>query len=91
MAKIKTVAMDDEIMQFASDVATSIRQIKGGEGNRTTPAMIIARRGRPLGSVKVSSKVQTAIRLDPEVLARWRASGPGWQTRAAQLLAANAP
>jgi len=36
------------------------------------------RRGRPTGS---NNKEQVAIRFDPEVLAAFRAAGPGWQTR----------
>lgn len=36
------------------------------------------KRGRPAGS---GTKEQVAIRLDREVLAAFRASGPGWQTR----------
>jgi uncharacterized protein (DUF4415 family) len=43
------------------------------------------------GKGKKPAKVQTAFRLDPDVLAQWRASGPGWQTRAAAVLAAHAP
>lgn len=35
------------------------------------------RRGRPPGSSKVSS----TIRFDGDVLAAFRAGGPGWQTR----------
>ena len=35
------------------------------------------RRGRPVGSRKES----TTIRFDGDVLAAFRASGPGWQTR----------
>lgn len=35
------------------------------------------KRGRPVGS----SKEQVAIRFDNEVLAAFRAAGPGWQTR----------
>jgi uncharacterized protein (DUF4415 family) len=38
----------------------------------------IKRRGRPLGS---GSKEQVAIRFDNDVLAAFRAAGPGWQTR----------
>ena len=48
-------------------------------------------RGRPIGSVKDQHKVPTTLRLDEDVLQRWRASGKGWQTRAAELLAAHAP
>lgn len=36
------------------------------------------RRGRPAGS---GNKTQTTIRLSNEVLAFFRATGPGWQTR----------
>ena len=35
-------------------------------------------RGRPKGS---STKEQVAIRIDRDVLAAFRAGGPGWQTR----------
>lgn len=37
-----------------------------------------AKRGRPAGS---GTKEQVAIRLDRDVLAAFRASGAGWQTR----------
>ena len=37
-----------------------------------------ARRGRPLGS---GSKVQITLRLDAELVAKFKASGDGWQTR----------
>jgi uncharacterized protein (DUF4415 family) len=50
-----------------------------------------ALRGRPVGSVKDQHKVPTTLRLDEDVLIRWRASGKGWQTRAADLLATHAP
>ena len=85
--------MDAEQAQFSGDVLESIRQAQRGEFARVhTPEAITARRaGRPVGSVKVSTKRPTTLRLDDEVLARWRASGKGWQTRAAQVLAANAP
>jgi uncharacterized protein (DUF4415 family) len=51
----------------------------------------VALRGRPVGSVKDQHKVPTTLRLDEDVLQRWRASGKGWQTRAADILAAHAP
>jgi uncharacterized protein (DUF4415 family) len=38
----------------------------------------LVRRGRPPGSGK---KTQTTVRISNEVLAFFRASGPGWQTR----------
>ena len=50
--------------------------------------LVKPRIGRPLSA---APKLATTLRLDPETLARWRASGKGWQTRAAQLLDKNAP
>ena len=43
----------------------------------------IKRAGRP---VAADPRRQVTIRLPESVLAAWRASGPGWQTRMAQLL-----
>lgn len=48
----------------------------------------LVKRGRPVSAVH---KAPVTLRLDPEVLAQWRASGKGWQTRAAALLAERAP
>ena len=38
----------------------------------------LVRRGRPLGS---GSKTQVTLRLDVEVVQKFRATGDGWQTR----------
>lgn len=43
------------------------------------------------GAQKAPLKRVTTLRVDADVLERWRASGKGWQTRAAALLAAKAP
>ena len=32
--------------------------------------------------------IQIALRIPPDVLARWKATGPGWQTRMVQRLSA---
>lgn len=45
---------------------------------RAGAAAVARKRGRPVGS---GSKEQVAIRFDREVLAAFRAAGPGWQTR----------
>ena len=51
-------------------------------GARTATAMLKPR-GRPKSS---DSKVAISLRLPPETLARWKATGPGWQTRMAEVL-----
>ena len=43
----------------------------------------IRRAGRPRAT---HPRVQLTIRLPADVLARWKATGPGWQTRMAERL-----
>jgi uncharacterized protein (DUF4415 family) len=50
-------------------------------------AKLTQRRGR--GPQKAPTKVQLSLRLAPEVVAYFRSSGPGWQTRMAEVLAAH--
>ncbi len=42
----------------------------------------VIRRGRPPGS----TKTQVSLRLDKEVIAAFRAQGPGWQSRMNEAL-----
>ena len=42
-----------------------------------------SRGGRPLSA---NPRKQVTIRLPADVLARWKATGPGWQTRMAERL-----
>ena len=43
----------------------------------------LVRRGRPLGS---GTKTQVTLRLDVEVVEKFRATGDGWQTRINDVL-----
>ena len=82
---------DPEMREFEEALLRSIEEgLAGGVGRVNTPEQIVARRatGRPVQAVH---KAPVTLRLDPEVLAAWRASGKGWQTRAAQALAKLAP
>lgn len=47
------------------------------DGNR------LVKRGRPAGS---GSKMSTTIRFDADIIARFRADGPGWQSRMNEAL-----
>jgi uncharacterized protein (DUF4415 family) len=51
-------------------------------GARTAAAMLRPR-GRPKSP---ESRVAISLRLPPDTLARWKATGPGWQTRMADAL-----
>jgi len=48
----------------------------------------LIRRGRPR---LANPRQLLSLRLPPEVIASWRASGPGWQTRMAELLEKASP
>jgi len=48
----------------------------------------LVRRGRP----KLDNpRLLLSLRLPPQTIARWKASGPGWQTRMAEALEKSAP
>ena len=74
--------------RFERDLLESIRQAKAGEyaAVHTPEAIIERRRGRPAGSVKADAKVAINLRVDSDVLAALRATGPGWQTRVNAIL-----
>jgi uncharacterized protein (DUF4415 family) len=45
------------------------------------------RSGRPVGS---GSKTQITLRIDTAIIDKFKATGPGWQTRINEVLRANA-
>ena len=48
--------------------------------------------GKRIGRPPLANpKVAISLRVPPEILARWRASGAGWQTRMAKVLEKRAP
>lgn len=85
---------DPEMREFEEALMRSVGEATRGEFAAVhTPEMIAGyrARGRPVGSVQAVTKRPTTLRLDPDALERWRASGKGWQTRAAAVLAKYAP
>lgn len=48
----------------------------------------LIRRGRPKSD---NPKVAVSLRLPPDVLAQWKSTGAGWQTRMAESLKYHAP
>ena len=52
-------------------------------GKPQADAMLRPRRGRPPATHR---KEQVSLRLDPDVIEAFRATGPGWQTRMNQAL-----
>lgn len=65
--------------EFERGLLESIVQAKRSEfAVEHTPKQIMARRGRPVGSVKTDAKMAVKLRLDSDVLAALRATGRGW-------------
>lgn len=55
------------------------------------PPEVLAAFGKPRGRPPGSEKERVTIRLDRDVLERFRAGGPGWQTRINEALRRAAP
>lgn len=76
---IPTVAQDKAITAAARRDPDA-RPLTDAQWKAAAPTV---RRGRPL---KAAPKEQINLRLDPDVLAVLRATGPGWQTRVNTIL-----
>jgi uncharacterized protein (DUF4415 family) len=59
------------------------REPGAAEANRQIGELIARKRGRP---VVGEPKTAVSLRLPNSILARWKATGPGWQTRMAKAL-----
>jgi uncharacterized protein (DUF4415 family) len=78
MSDQKPVIFDDENPEWTEVDFARARPVED------FPALAAAfpkARGRPVGSTKPVRKEQIALRVDADVLARYKAGGPGWQTR----------
>ncbi|PUE11777.1 hypothetical protein B9Z51_00215 [Limnohabitans sp. T6-5] len=73
------------MLQFMADLELSLKEAQTGTDARVTTGEEIKRRtrGRPVAKVH---KQPVTLRLDADVLERWRASGKGWQTRMSDAL-----
>jgi uncharacterized protein (DUF4415 family) len=75
-----------------SDSENPTWTVRDFERARRLPSLPAGLRTKLRGRPKLANaKVAISLRVDPSVLARWKASGTGWQTRMAQALAARAP
>ena len=66
---------EDAIITAAANADPDAQPLTDAEWEQVKP---LGRRGRPLGS---GTKAQVTLRLDVEVLEKFKASGDGWQTR----------
>jgi uncharacterized protein (DUF4415 family) len=68
--------------------ARSAREVLPQLFGEKTSREMLKPRGRPKSA---HSKVAISLRVPPDVLARWKSSGAGWQTRMAESLRRHAP
>lgn len=85
MPKLKTAIImptpaEDAAITAAAMADPDAQPFTDAEWEQVKP---LVRRGRPLGS---GSKTQVTLRLDVEVLEKFKASGDGWQTRINEAL-----
>lgn len=93
MSDTPEAALDANTAALLASIERGLQQAASGEyaAVHTPETIAERRRGRPVGSVAAQRRQPVTLRLPPETLAAWRASGKGWQTRAAAVLAAHAP
>lgn len=75
----------NELSDFERDLLLSIEQAQRGEfaAVHTPQALAQRRAGRPAAT---DPRTPISIRLPRSVLQKWRSTGPGWQTRMAEVL-----
>ncbi len=80
MSKPKPPADFDENPVWTEDMHAKARPASEVHGARLA-AKMVRKPGRPAGSKNATTKAQISLRVDGDVLAIYKAGGPGWQTR----------
>ena len=78
MPKERPVVFDDDNPEWTEEDFARARPISEFP---ELMAALYPKRGRPKGSVKPDAKQQVSLRLDKDVIAHFRETGPGWQSR----------
>lgn len=84
MASIKPPPPDDfdENPEWTAETERRSRPASEVHPPHVVAALVRNRGGRPRGS----TKEQVSLRIDRDILARFRAGGPGWQSRINEAL-----
>jgi uncharacterized protein (DUF4415 family) len=83
MTAKRPLVIDDENPEWTAEEFARARPLKEGLPD-VYEALRQAKRGR--GPQKRPTKVMLAMRVNREALAKWRATGKGWQTRLAATI-----
>ena len=78
--------IDDENPEWTDETfsrARKARDVLPEQFDAKTATRLLKPRGRPKTG---NARQAISLRLPPETLARWKSTGPGWQTRMARVL-----
>ena len=78
----RPIVFDDDNPEWTEEDFARARPASEILPPEVVAAFVKGKRGRPAGS----SKVPVTIRLDKDVVAKFRATGPGWQSRINEAL-----
>ena len=78
MGNEKPVVFDDDNPEWTEE---DFARAKPANEFPELMAALYPKRGRPKGSVKPDTKQQVSLRLDKDIIAHFRATGAGWQSR----------
>jgi uncharacterized protein (DUF4415 family) len=85
MSKFPPVVFDDDNPEWTEEDFANARP-----ADEVLPPEFMAAfrrsRGRPKGTTKPDAKQQITLRLDRDVIEKFRAKGPGWQSRINEAL-----
>ncbi|MBK6452666.1 MAG: BrnA antitoxin family protein [Steroidobacteraceae bacterium] len=82
-SKKRRVAVNPEWTKETFDRAKPAADVLPQLFGSTVARRMLKPRGRPRTG---KARTSISLRLPPETLARWKATGPGWQTRMAEAL-----
>jgi uncharacterized protein (DUF4415 family) len=84
----KPVVFDDDNPEWTEEDFARARPAAEVLSADVIAAFGKGKRGRPVGSTKEGAKRSLTLRLDPDVIEGWRATGAGWQARMNEALRA---
>lgn len=87
MARKASMTIDDEAPELTEAQLGEMRPAREVLNPRQFEAVTSVRRGRPKAQ---TPKVPVTIRLDPDVVETYKATGDGWQTRMNECLSRGA-
>ncbi|MDB5564486.1 MAG: hypothetical protein JWP84_1052 [Tardiphaga sp.] len=78
--KLKEPVFDDDNPEWTEEDFAKATRFEGVKMKDLTPAMLATVRNAR-GPQKAPTKIAVSIRLSPDVVAHFKAKGPGWQAR----------